>query len=420
MALIGRWQREDRAGINDFDGMSAPGMNGYLRRVDILIEGAVIDGAICHFALSRQLRKSGIASSVLGLRGESGLPDNFELVDASSIKRADWWRARNAHAVIAYGICLSSEVANAIRKAGVRLIVELDTAGDFSPRKWPMRARAAMVDQRHSLLTAVRVHGHWLRQVLQGWRAIEDRCVELIRLADEVIVPSFEARQNLLRILVSNRAADQFGKVGVLPFAVRDEFTQGVKPPAKEKLIVVASRLDSQQKDPLLMARVLTRFLAANSEYEVFIFCRGECPAIRAFAASHPQVVFQTNAPRSEVRSALLRARIMLYTSRFETVPIGGLEALCCGCTIVGPPLPGIRELAQGGRFGSTSKRRTARSLVAALNGECGRWSGERNPADIATYWQPRVSLGTVAKQWLNLVFGQRLSAGLEEMHGAI
>src|SRR5947209_1188729 len=96
-------------------------LTGKPRRFDILIEGEVVDGAICHFDLSRHFQKMGIDSSVLGLSGAPGLPDNFLRVDAAQLASVDCWQARGTDAVLAYGLCLSEPVARAVAQAGVML-----------------------------------------------------------------------------------------------------------------------------------------------------------------------------------------------------------------------------------------------------------------------------------------------------------
>ena len=153
------------------------------------------------------------------------------------------------------------------------------------------------------------------------------------------------------------------------------------------------------------MVKVLDRFLKRNPGYSVSIFSRGECNIMEQWAHRRPGVDYRVNVPRNTLREALMQAQVILYTSRFETVPIGGIEALCCGCTVVGPALPGIRELTREGEFGSVSKRRTARSLVAALELECKKWSEDRDPVQIAKYWRDQGSLERVSRLWLDLAF---------------
>lgn len=375
--------------------------------IDILIEGHVIDGAIGHFDLSKRFQELGIKSSVLGLSGEPDLPGHFERVDNASIQSQEWWKARKVHAVLAYGLCLSEATARAIRDAGVRLVVELDTSGDISPRESPLAARARMADARHALVHAIRVHSYWLKQIWWEWRDIEEKLFKVLRWADHISIPGVEAKGNLDELFRLRGREDLRCKVTVVPFAVREDFTQQADLPLKEKRIVIASRLDSQQKDPVLMVEVLSRFLDRNSEYSISIFSRGECSLAKKLAMRNTsRIEFQIDASRDVVRNALLRSQIILYTSRHETVPVGALEALCSGCTLVGPPLPGLRELAENGRFGMIASHRTAASLVAALESECQRWAQSMDSVENALYWRSRNSLTNVAQQWLELLMG--------------
>jgi glycosyltransferase involved in cell wall biosynthesis len=104
----------------------------------------------------------------------------------------------------------------------------------------------------------------------------------------------------------------------------------------------------------------------------------------------------------------LTSARVLLSTSRFESTPVQGLEALCQGCTLVASDdVPGYRSLVHNGAYGETFKRNSAEECASAIQREMERWNkGMRNPKSIADHWRSRCSLETIASRLLALAQG--------------
>jgi glycosyltransferase involved in cell wall biosynthesis len=88
---------------------------------------------------------------------------------------------------------------------------------------------------------------------------------------------------------------------------------------------------------------------------------------IRALGAG--DVVHLAGAlPRDDVRSLLRTATACVLTSSWEGMPVSLLEAMACGCPVIGTDVPGIRALVDDGRTGLLATG-TAEAVAAA----CGR-----------------------------------------------
>jgi glycosyltransferase involved in cell wall biosynthesis len=97
--------------------------------------------------------------------------------------------------------------------------------------------------------------------------------------------------------------------------------------------------------------------------------------------------------PRWELRNILAEARFLLASSRWETQPIGSLEALCLGATVVAPVLPGFIALVDQGASGALATHRDDASLARATLAELQRWDHhQRDPERISRKWRDRVS----------------------------
>jgi len=62
--------------------------------------------------------------------------------------------------------------------------------------------------------------------------------------------------------------------------------------------------------------------------------------------------------PHEHILKAYQTSKICLFTSRYESGPIAAEEALCLGCTVVGPPdVPSVQDLCEP-NFGTLPQSR--------------------------------------------------------------
>jgi len=177
--------------------------------------------------------------------------------------------------------------------------------------------------------------------------------------------------------------------------------------PPKRPVIVSVGRWQALQKDwPLLMA-TLRSFLAQRPEFEVVVFGPGA-----AYPSPHPRITLRGSAPANAIARELQAAQILFFSSRYESLLLAGAEALCCGCSVVGP-----REVVSADYFtsffgGSPPAPRSPRKLAGALLREADEWhQSRRDPQAIASRAASHFSYLHVAQTILGLFWEIKAAA---------
>jgi hypothetical protein len=106
--------------------------------------------------------------------------------------------------------------------------------------------------------------------------------------------------------------------------------------------------------------------------------------------------------PHREVGAICQRSKIFLMTSRTESFNIAAAEALCCGCSVVGPVEIASVPFFAGEASGTVACRQRRSHFLDALGAEVQAWeAGMRNPGRIAQTWLAAVGSAAVAKKTL-------------------
>ncbi len=331
-------------------------------------------------------------------RNDAG-PAAFPVIEATPSEYADpaFWQRLGVEGAILYSWLQGGETVRALRRAGVRVLLRADHDGTAGVRVFPKAA------WRSTVATAPpgrRLHSvrHWLHRWLRLHRQEDAAVLSALEAADAVAIESAEAAANLRTFLAWNGQPALGGKLRVVPHSVADLFLQ--PPPAgpeRPARIFCGGRWEDPQKDAPLLDATLEHLFAYDARVEVAIGGSGVHEAFGHWSG-HRQVQLLGRLPREALPAELARSRFLLSSSRWETQPVGTLEALCCGCSIVAPELPGFIALAGGGSSGTLAARRTPVSLAEAALHELALWdAGLRDPHAIAARWRARVSSDAVA-----------------------
>ncbi len=309
-------------------------------------------------------------------------------------------------------------ILQAARQAGTKLLVECDSDGYLSARQDPLRLlRVKMWDPSYTWRHKAGIIKAWLQELLVESPAYEALLFKTFETIDYLKIESEEPARLLCTFLKQRNRGHLADKVVIIPFAVRDTFvTKPVDLPRRE-LVIVAGRVGAQQKNPALLERALRQFLDESPSAHVEIHVRGEAPNLERLAASHPQVELFKQTASHVLCERLASARVLVSTSRFESTPIQGLEALCQGCTLVASDdVPGYRSLIHGGDYGETFKNNSANECAGAIQREMERWKkGARDAKSIADNWRSRCSLEAVTSKMLSLA---EASPGQQKLPG--
>ena len=257
----------------------------------------------------------------------------------------------------------------------------------------------------YSFLTKAKLLKAWLHSWLIEGRAQDRAVFDSFDIADYVKIESEEPARIIREFLARRGRANLAKKIVVIPFAVRKSFTEGPVKLDRQELIIAAGRLGAQQKDPFLLEQSLRQYLETPNPVPVELHIRGDAPNLERLAESNKKLHLFKNTPPKVLCGRLAEAQVLLSTSRFESTPIQGLEALCQGCTLVASDrVPGYTSLIAEGAFGETFRRSSADDCVRALQQEIERRrKGLRDSQKIAVEWRGRCSLETVSARLLSL-----------------
>lgn len=289
----------------------------------------------------------------------------------------EWWKALGIDALVLYswGAPRYCGIARAVRKAGIRLVIHMDSSGDFEgcfPVGTPWYARL-----KRRMLT--RVH-----DVFRAWH---------MRQADTITMCPDAAAAVSRRLFYGKWVQD---RCFPMPCPVSPDCKySGVE---KEDIILCVGRWDDKfQKRPEMLMATLENFYAGGATAETRIYGT-ITDELRAWHEDLPNEVAGRIKLLGYLQNSLLwqeydRAKLILSTSRFESSHIVSAEALCCGCSVVTPPLhKGLRDVLwyTSRDSGTVAVEDSATALAEALRQELEHWAASRrNPRDIAEAWQP-------------------------------
>jgi len=167
----------------------------------------------------------------------------------------------------------------------------------------------------------------------------------------------------------------------------------------KHRRIVSVGRWEARQKDWPLLRSTLEIFLDQHPDYEAMVFGSGT-----SSASPHRRLLLAGLASPEKIAECLQGSQILFFSSRYESFLLAGAEALCCGCSVVGP-----QEVVSSGYFaslcgGDPPSRRRPMDLAHALHLESRQWlESSRDPLTIASRAAGEFSYARVAKSIVSL-----------------
>ncbi len=329
---------------------------------------------------------------------------------------AEWWKFRNLDLVVLYawGDPKNLSIAQAIRRAGILLVQNLDTAGFESPyadcwRWW--RALSGLIAGPQPMV-------HKLRLAARGLRDLAPHIYERKRLrmmdeADYLGAVSPLATQSIrayARSLGFPKVAD---KILTIPHPVSMEMLWNGE--AKEKRVLCVGRWrpeDRHQKDPQTLLRVLGAFLRQCPDWSAEVIGGGASllalsPGSASLNGLEDRFSFVEALDRPSLCKHYASSRILFCSSRYESFHISSAEALCCGCSVVVAEHPLLSSTAwfTSRDSGTIAKSRRPADLLAALLAEARLWdSGQRSAKAISSTWASDLHASSVAQEIMHSV----------------
>jgi glycosyltransferase involved in cell wall biosynthesis len=313
----------------------------------------------------------------------------FPVVVASpeDYSTVDFWRSLNLEVAIVWNWLRGSRVVKAITAAGIKTILRGDTDGLASKRVFPVESLQRFVGSGVGLRSRLGLAKHF---ALHAWPQARHEDVELLLTldaADAIAVETPVAREGIREVLRHYGKSEIATKLFVVPHSVRDEFVSVAVKPAHERKrqVVAAGRWDSTQKNPELLVKTIESVLGQDRNASVVV-CGAASDATRlALDRLGDQVRYAGRVSIESMIEYLNESQIFLSTSRWETHPIGALEALCLGCTVVAPPIRGFIDLLSDSKCGRLAKSMRPVDLASAVIAELIEWeSGKKSVPAIS------------------------------------
>lgn len=373
-------------------------------RIGIFLPKAFRRYSIDFDGYADEIKKSGNEPIVICTCNEHpDFPFAVKVYADEEAARPEFWKHLGLDRVIMMTWFQHAEVYRAARAAGIRIINRADSDGLVSARVFPGDAWMRLVHPRRGPLDFLRRFRHFLNWYFVHSKAHDAGIIRILELSDRVVVETQSFLDNFAEFLRFHRRADLLARFSIVPHSVPDVFLSAEFPPRRANRIFCSGRWDDDQKNAPLLAATIPLLLASHPETEFLIAGYGVSEAFSTLAARHPQVRLLGLKDRAELPGILSGCRFLLSSSRWESHPIGALEALCCGCTVVATPVPGFKDIVDRGRYGTLSRGHSPGSLAKAAETEMRLWDeGKRNPVEIASHWRAEVSNKTVVAALLS------------------
>lgn len=374
-----------------------PGFDWFRRDLGLIVDG---------------LRAKGHDAKLL-LHRSAGMPLDDERilgVDPSDLTHSSWWSDQAPDLVITLAGTRPAElpVNQAIRKAGIKLWNKMDSDGVLGASVEPLlsiynywwQSRYEHRRTYFPLLRSLSIHAlRWAYPKLGDLKALS-----LFEPCDRILLETPIACARVQRFLRQLQREDLARRVAWVPGIIPEDRNYDPTIPKKNTVIAVGRWQDWHQKDTPKLFRVLHEFLNIRPDYKALVVGladeRVEMLHAKLTNNVRARTILTGRLPSEELTRLYNASRICLFTSRGEGFPNVGGEAVCCGCSIVGPaPLASMQYLTSASS-GTLSWSRSDRAILDALLAEATEWDdGARNAEMISQHFRARISLTAIIKR---------------------
>jgi len=208
--------------------------------------------------------------------GEPRVHEASPLIEATlrQLSDADWWRQWNLDGVVLYSWAAPryEPVARAIKSAGIKLVIKVDTGGEKSPRiGWWVFYKTTEVLLRDQARPMPQLLALLKTAAFYIFPSVHDRpMLEHLSHADLIGVESPLAAQLVKDICHYYNRPELAARVALLPHPVTNDMMPASEI-VKQDIILCVGRWDAYQKDTPKLVAVLNRVLGIEMDYRARI-----------------------------------------------------------------------------------------------------------------------------------------------------
>jgi glycosyltransferase involved in cell wall biosynthesis len=191
---------------------------------------------------------------------------------------------------------------------------------------------------------------------------IETRLARTLKLLPAIAVETPHAT-TLWKSLARRLGSDP-EKIHCVPHPIQTDIFKFDPAVPKKNQIISVGRWGSYQKNLPLLLKTLRAFLDKNPTWSSLVIGSG-LPT----KSPHPRITFLPPLSPSDLARHMQESKIFLFSSRYESFLMSGVEALFCGCAVVGPseiPVLGNDPLPPKNSFGGSTFNLLAQKIFIA------------------------------------------------------
>jgi glycosyltransferase involved in cell wall biosynthesis len=330
--------------------------------------------------------------------------------DYRNLEDPEWWKSLGGEGVVFYGWGSGKyvRIVRAIKESGLFLVSHMDTAGmlgvfnglgEFSGNLW----RVTMGEATHPLPGILRFAARLAYGCSVAVLRNDISRAQHLKQADIIGAISPIALERIRKVCRIYGSEELAARVQLVPHPNASYMSWDPSIP-KERLIVAVGRWDDAKvKGTALLMQVseLCTIRDSSLSFEIYghpsqgmrVWHDKLSPDLRE------RIHLMGIVPNTDVMKAYQRARISLCTSLREGYHTASAEAMCCGCSVVGPDVPEIPSMkwfacGESGRMAA----RNAESMAQAVWEENREWNkNARNPKVISDNWSAQLHSNRVA-----------------------
>jgi glycosyltransferase involved in cell wall biosynthesis len=159
---------------------------------------------------------------------------------------------------------------------------------------------------------------------------IEFRLKKTLELLPSILVET--PTSTVLWKSLATRLGVDPSKIHCVPHPIQTDIFKFDPTIPKKNQIISVGRWDSYQKNLPLLLKTLRSFLDENPPWTSLVIGSGLPPK-----SPHPRITFLSSTAPNQLARHMQESKIFLFSSRYESFLMSGVEALCCGCAVVGP-----------------------------------------------------------------------------------
>jgi len=325
----------------------------------------------------------------------------------------EWWIRQKPDAIIlnTWSAPRHDDIRRAALATGCPVIEKLDTDGVKSPRVYPwhsLRRTWVNYDLRHPISSGIPEKAEALARffITYLFPSLLDK--KMVRCMERVSVYAAETPLASARVrrFLEMYQASPMPRVVTIPHPVNTSSMGFASEDRKLDQIIAVGRWDDAVKGWPLLKRIVKRFLERNPSWRFLVAGPGaeeDCQSLQQQFEGRFQMLGKIG--HDQLNGHLRASKIYLLTSHSETFNIAGAEALCCGCSVVGPgQIPSTSYFAGHGS-GTVSNLRSLPHMLDALNSEVSLWEdGMRDPSLISRRWIEELGAQSVARRYLKVI----------------